>query len=126
MSAHDGVARGDGVAAGEHEVFDGDAGEACSATKGDEAQEFLDRGGDQGRVGDQAVPEGAVGQQQVDEVAGLVGGGLVAGEQQGDAEVDEFRLGEPVVDVAGGDQLGEQVVLGAGAVVRRSGRRGRP
>lgn len=42
----------------------------------------------------------------------LVGGGLVAGDQDADAEADQFLLGEPVVRVAGVDQRGHQVVGG--------------
>ena len=96
-------------------VFGGHAGWWQAAQSG-AAQQFLDRSGDQLRVGAQLGRLIGVIQQQHQRQVDVVGGGLMAGDQQGAAHRGELVLGQPVGVVPGGYERADQVIGGLGSL----------
>lgn len=85
------------------------------------AEEFLDRAGGERRVGCERPPlRGAgLGQQRDGAVADEVHGGLEPGDEDEQRGGDELALGEPVAVFPGGDEGGQQAVVGVSPALFR-------
>jgi hypothetical protein len=102
-------------AAGQLDILQRHPGQAGVGAARDDPEHLLDGCRNPVRAGQQVIPSGPVGEQRDHHVADHVEGGLVPGDQQGDAEHVQLGLGQPgAVGVAGRDQRAEQVVARPG------------
>ena len=81
------------------------------------AQELLDRGVDQFRIGAQPLELAGVLEQRVHAIGQQAGGGLVAAEQDQHAGADQLVLGQPPFVVGGRDHPADHVVARLGAAL---------